>query len=206
MNRLQSYIIAGILFVLAAGTLSHFLYGWTGNNFIIGLFTPVNESVWEHMKLIFFPMLFYSIFASAKLKADYPYIASSLCFSILIGTLLIPVLFYAYTYILGKNFLVLDIIIFALSTALAFFTVYKLTISCRFRFHSILLYCLTGILLNTVYLSASGNGNIYRLHQCHGLNIKSFPDITEQKNFNYKKVSGFFIFPNTFSFSLFIFF
>lgn len=147
MNRLQSYIIAGILFVLAAGTLSHFLYGWTGNNFIIGLFTPVNESVWEHMKLIFFPMLFYSIFASAKLKADYPYIASSLCFSILIGTLLIPVLFYAYTYILGKNFLVLDIIIFALSTALAFFTAYKLTISCRFRFHSILLYCLTGILL-----------------------------------------------------------
>ena len=101
MNRLQSYIIAGILFVLAAGTLSHFLYGWTGNNFIIGLFTPVNESVWEHMKLIFFPMLFYSIFASANLKADYPYIASSLCFSILIGTLLIPVLFYAYTYILG---------------------------------------------------------------------------------------------------------
>ena len=47
MNRLQSYIIAGILFVLAAGTLSHFLYGWTGNNFIIGLFTPVNESVLE---------------------------------------------------------------------------------------------------------------------------------------------------------------
>ena len=194
MNRLQSYIIAGILFVLAAGTLSHFLYGWTGNNFIIGLFTPVNESVWEHMKLIFFPMLFYSIFASAKLKADYPYIASSLCFSILIGTLLIPVLFYAYTYILGKNFLVLDIIIFALSTALAFFTAYKLTISCR----SYPLYA--------VYLSASGNGNLYRFHQCHGLNIKSFPDITEQKNFNYKKVSGFFIFPNTFSFSLFIFF
>lgn len=147
MKTLKCCLIIGIIVVIITGTLAHFVYEWTGNNSVAGLFVPVNESVWEHMKLIFFPMLFYSIFASAKLKADYPYIASSLCFSILIGTLLIPVLFYAYTYILGKNFLVLDIIIFALSTALAFFAAYKFAVSCHFRFHSILLYCLTGILL-----------------------------------------------------------
>lgn len=147
MNQLQSYIIAGIIFVLTAGTLSHFLYGWTGNNFIVGLFTPVNESVWEHMKLIFFPMLFYSMFATIKLRANYPCIASSLCIGTLIGTWLIPVLFYAYTYILGKNFLVLDICTFALSTAIAFYTAYRLTLSCRLKPYAFLLYGLTAILL-----------------------------------------------------------
>ena len=53
---LKTYTIIGVFFVLAAGSLAHFLYDWTGSNAIAGLFVPVNESVWEHMKLLFFPM------------------------------------------------------------------------------------------------------------------------------------------------------
>lgn len=147
MKKLKSYIIAGIIFVLTAGTLSHFLYGWTGNNFIIGFFAPVSESVWEHMKLVFFPMLFYSLFAVIKLKGDYPCVASSLCFGILAGTWLIPLLFYLYTYLLGKNILILDIGTFALSTAAAFFIAYKLTLSCRLQPYALWLYCAVGVLL-----------------------------------------------------------
>ena len=147
MKQLQSNIIAGKIFVLIAGTLSHFLYGWTGNHFIIGLFAPVSESVWEHMKLVFFPMLFYSLIAIIKLKDCYPAISSSLCFGLLVGTWLIPVLFYIYTYILGSNILILDIGIFALSTAAAFFTAYKLTLSCHLKPYTFLLYFAVSILL-----------------------------------------------------------
>ena len=60
MKRLKCFTIAGIFFVLITGSLAHFLYGWSGNNHIVGLFTPVSESIWEHMKLIFFPMLIYT--------------------------------------------------------------------------------------------------------------------------------------------------
>ena len=117
-------MLSGILFTSILGTLSHFLYEWSGGNLYVGFFAPVNESVWEHMKLIFFPMLFYSLILFVKLKTEYPCIISSVCFGILTGTFLIPVLFYAYTCLLGKNVFLLDLATFVLSAAAAFFCVF----------------------------------------------------------------------------------
>lgn len=131
MNKLKLYTIIGIIFVIITGSVSHFVYEWSGNDFILGLFFPVNESTWEHMKLLFFPMLFYSLYMNHKLKTDYPCITSSLLFGILLGTVLVPVLFFTYSGILGKNFLPLDIATFVISVILAFFAVYKLTLSCK---------------------------------------------------------------------------
>ncbi len=101
MKQLRIYTIIGIVFVLITGSLAHFLYDWTNQNFFIGLFTPVNESIWEHMKLLFFPMLLYAVFMNWKLKDSNPCISSALCSGLLSGTVLIPVLFYGYTAILG---------------------------------------------------------------------------------------------------------
>ena len=44
------------IFVTAMGTLGHFFYQWSGNNRYVGFLFPVNESTWEHMKLLFVPM------------------------------------------------------------------------------------------------------------------------------------------------------
>ncbi len=129
MNQLKKYTIIGTLFVLITGTLSHFIYRWSGNNFIVGFFCPVNESTWEHMKLVFFPMLLYSIFMYKSLNEKHPYILSSLSIGILMGTFLIPAIFYTYTGILGYNIFILDIAVFALSVLLAFYSIYKLTLS-----------------------------------------------------------------------------
>ncbi|MDE5779066.1 MAG: hypothetical protein K2I10_11255 [Lachnospiraceae bacterium] len=146
MKHLKSYTIIGIIFVLITGTLAHFLYDWSGNNYIVGYFTPINESIWEHMKLIFFPMLIYSLFIIFKFKETYPYITSSLYFGILTGTLLIPILFYAYISVLGKDIFILDIGIFILSIIIAFLLSYKLTLSCRLEPYTFLLCFLVCIL------------------------------------------------------------
>lgn len=130
MKQLKHYTIIGIFFVLILGTLSHFLYDWSGDHYIVGLFTPVNESVWEHMKLVFFPMLLYSLIMIYKFKSTYPCITFALCCGTLAGTLLIPVLYYAYTSILSKDSFILDIGIFILSILAAFLLVYRLTLSC----------------------------------------------------------------------------
>ncbi len=103
MNTCKRDIVIGIFFVLITGTLAHFLYEWTGKNFIAGLFTPVNESIWEHMKLIFFPMLAYAIYMIRKLQTDNPSLAPALCLGILCGTAAIPICFYAYTNIIGRH-------------------------------------------------------------------------------------------------------
>lgn len=139
MNQLKSYTIIGTIFVILLGTLSHFFFEWSNNNFLVGFFSPVNESIWEHMKLIFFPMLLYVLIVMPNLKKTYPCISSASLSGILLGTLLIPVIFYTYTGILGQNFLVLDIITFLLSVVAAFYTVYRLAVSCRAQSYTLLL-------------------------------------------------------------------
>lgn len=146
MKQLKRYTICGIIFVLVTGTLAHFLYGWTGNNYIVGFFTPMNESIWEHMKLLFFPMLLYVLIVAFKFKKTCSCITSSFCFGILIGTLLIPIFFYTYTFIIGKNIFVLDIGTFILSVIIAFWLSYKFTLSCKLEPYAFLSCCLVFIL------------------------------------------------------------
>lgn len=146
MRYLKRYTMTGVFFVLITGSLAHFLYEWSDENYIVGLFTPINESIWEHMKLLFFPMLLYSIVMTLKFRDKYPYITSALCFGILAGTFLIPLLYYAYTYILGRNFFILDISIFFLSIVIAFRLSYKLTLSCKLKHCTVLLCVLVCVL------------------------------------------------------------
>ena len=131
MKKLKIYTILGIIFVIALGSLAHFFYEWSNNNFLIGLFTPVNESTWEHMKLIFFPMLLFSLIYIPKLKETYPCIISAFPFGLLTGTFLIPVFFYTYTGFLGYNVFILDILSFVFAVITAFYTIFKSTISCK---------------------------------------------------------------------------
>lgn len=123
--------IIGILFTSLLGTLSHFVYEWSSQNILAGLFTPINESTWEHMKLLFFPMLLYGIFACIYLKQDYPCISYAYPLGILAGTFAIPVFFYTYSGILGRNYTPIDIMIFYISVILAFTVIYRKTLSCQ---------------------------------------------------------------------------
>lgn len=101
-------IILGMFPVAILGTLSHFVYGLSGENRFIGLFFPVNESTWEHMKLAFFPMLLFTMYVSSKSFSKMGY-SISLMLGILSATWLIPVLYYSYTGILGFSRSWLDI-------------------------------------------------------------------------------------------------
>lgn len=147
MRHFKRYTIVGIIFVLIIGTIAHFLYHWSGNHRIVGLFTPVNESIWEHMKLLFFPMLLYSVILIVKFRKEYPCIISALCFGILTGSVLIPLFYYAYMAVTGRDIFALDIGIFLISIIIAFWLSYKLTLSCRLEPYTILLCALVFILL-----------------------------------------------------------
>lgn len=130
---LKRYTIAGLIFVLITGTTAHFAYEWSGCNRLLGLFFPVSESTWEHMKLVFFPLLLYSLFMTHKLKDSYPCIRCSLMCGIITGTFLIPVIFYTYSGILGRNYMFLDIATFTVSVIAAFAVIYRLTGKCTYN-------------------------------------------------------------------------
>lgn len=131
MKELKRYIEVGILFSIIFGTLSHFVYEWSGQNPIAAFFFPVDESVWEHVKLLFFPALLYSMFLIVRMKEKYPCVIPAVPVGILTGALSIPAFFYFYTAILGYHLLFLDILIFVISVVLTFFIIYKLTLSCK---------------------------------------------------------------------------
>lgn len=151
-KKLCYYMIFGFLFTIIIGTFMHFAYEWSGDSFLVGLIAPVNESTWEHMKLIFFPMLFYSIFSIYKLKDFYPCIATGMSAGLLLGTFLIPVLFYTYTGILGFHILWMDIAVFVLSVLIAFIISYYLTKTCCFRNYKFFLLFFTFILMLSFFL------------------------------------------------------
>ena len=130
-KRLFYWELAGALFTAALGTLLHFTYGWSGGWTPAAAFSAVNESTWEHMKLAFFPMLAYSLFMDYKLKEEYPCVTSSLCIGVILSTVLIPIIFYTYTGILGYSISVLNIGYFIISIVVAFIVVYRLTESCK---------------------------------------------------------------------------
>ena len=140
MKELKRNLIIGTLFVLVTGTLAHFVYGWSGQNWIVGFFFPVSESTWEHMKLCYFPMLIYALFTRRRLKDTFPCINSALPAGILAGTFAIPVLFYTYTGILGKNDLPLDIGVFLVSVLIGFYVIYRLTVTCKVRHDTVVLW------------------------------------------------------------------
>lgn len=97
------------LFLAIAGTSGHFLYEWTGSP-LAALFCPVNESVWEHLKLLYFPFLILTLrdyFRSGKKAYAFYRLLAVLC-----GMLSIVMLFYTYTGIIGQNYLIPDILIF----------------------------------------------------------------------------------------------
>ena len=65
--NLKTIKIIGIIGTFLLCFLFHFLYEWLSNS-LFSIFFPVNESIWEHMKLIYTSFVFYGIIDYLLLK------------------------------------------------------------------------------------------------------------------------------------------
>ena len=110
---------AGMLFTLLFGNLLHFVYDWTGQAGWAAYLSAVNESTWEHMKLLAVPWLVWTVVTIVVNRCA----ASALprAIGLLAGLAAIPALFYTYTGILGKSVGVVNILIFQAAVLLAYF-------------------------------------------------------------------------------------
>ena len=101
------------------GTLLHFLYDWLGGALWIAPFSAVNESTFEHMKLLFWPMFIYAIIQSFffRDRADFWCVKLR---GILFGISLIPVIFYTYNGVIGKSPDWLNISMFFIAAAASY--------------------------------------------------------------------------------------
>jgi hypothetical protein len=144
-SRLLKYEIISTIFVFILGTLLHFTYDWSNKNFFIGLFSAVNESTWEHLKLVFYPTLISSIVGYILFKNKYPNYLFIKTKSIFISLSFIVIFFYTYTGIIGNNYAILDIGSFFLSIILG--EIYSIKkIKNNTKHHNIISYTLLAIL------------------------------------------------------------
>ena len=124
-KNLKLWQFAGFTIAVALGSLFHFLFEWTGLLFLAPI-SAVNESTWEHMKILFFPMLIFAVvqyFFFRKQVKGFWWIK---LIGIIVGVVSVPILFYTCNGAFGKTPDWLNITFFFLAAGLAYFVEYLL--------------------------------------------------------------------------------
>jgi len=125
IRNLLVYELIGIIFIIFLGSAMHFTFELSGGQSIVGIFSSVNESVWEHLKLAYWPTLLYAIsgYFFLKNQAINLFPAKALGAGLMI--LIIPAIFYGYTSITCESIFVVDIASFIFAVIIGQAASYK---------------------------------------------------------------------------------
>lgn len=130
MDLKKSKIIGAIvIFILCF--LFHFLYEWWPNTITKVLF-PINESIWEHMKLLFIPFVIYTIFEYFFINKKQNNIGLQLFLVPIIGILFYLIIYLPLYNIIGENMFV-SIILLSITIILEQFISYKLALKAEVK-------------------------------------------------------------------------
>lgn len=116
--------LAGFFFTSIFGVIFHFLYEWSNQNVFIAPFAATDESIWQHMKILFFPMFFFALIERPFVGNRYENFWSVKLRGSLIGIALIPILYYSYTGIFGQSVDWINIAIFFTAAAVVYLLLY----------------------------------------------------------------------------------
>ena len=123
LKRLEFW---GTVFGIVFGTMMHFTYAWSGHFPMVGWFAAVNESVWEHTKLIITPVLIFAVVEWRMLKIGRTVLVAKAC-ELLFGVLFIICFFYTYTGALGiQEILIVDILSFFVAVIIGKYLSYRI--------------------------------------------------------------------------------
>ena len=111
-RKWKTWEVIGLLVTLALGNLLHFVYEWSGDSPLTAPIAAVNESTWEHMKLLAVPWVLFSLVERAARGRSGGTVPMARALGLLAGLAAIPLLYYTYRGILGFDVMVVDILIF----------------------------------------------------------------------------------------------
>lgn len=114
-RSLLKWEIIGTIFIIAMGTLLHFVFAWSGYYRPLALIAAVNESTWEHLKIAFWPALIWAVIEYCFWWRRPPNLLVAKTASFYLTPLLIVLLVSIYTKFTGHHILALDITIFCLA-------------------------------------------------------------------------------------------
>ena len=104
-------IYIGMVLISIVGTILHFTYELSKHNKFVAIFSAVNESTWEHIKICITPTFLWSLYDGYVNGINSNYlIGKSMCLLTII--ILIPFLFYIYISFIKISILFVDVICF----------------------------------------------------------------------------------------------
>lgn len=120
------------MWIVLLGSLLHFTFELSGESKLVALFSVANESIWEHLKLGYFSLLFF-------MKLEYFFIGNNIknfftgkFVGITSMSIFIIIIFYSYEAITGSHNLIVDIgsfVIGALICQVISYNITKISIS-----------------------------------------------------------------------------
>ena len=126
--KIKTWQIITVIICIILGILLHYTYELSGENIIVGLFSAINESTWEHLKLLFYPMILMAIlgyFIIGKRTENY-WFAKAI--GILTAMIFTITFFYTYSGVIGTNIHWLNIATFIMAVILGQYITYRLLI------------------------------------------------------------------------------
>ena len=132
MNKDLKIHIIGFFIISIIGTLVHFTYELSNYTYIIGLFSAVNESIFEHLKLIVFGIVIFMLYEHILYKDDNRYIFSKVI-AIISGAMTILIIYYTYTFFTKESIVIVDIMLFYLSVLISQISSYMILSGKIFR-------------------------------------------------------------------------
>lgn len=124
---LKKIKIISIFGIFVLNFISHFLYEWMPNT-LFSIFFPVNESIFEHMKMISTSILIYSIMEYIilkKTKTNYNNYLFSIFISCIGNIIIFLIMYLPIYYKIGEK-LILTIILLFISIVITEFISYKI--------------------------------------------------------------------------------
>lgn len=114
-RKILIWEFSGFFFILLTGTFLHFIFELSSFWRPAALFGAVNESTWEHLKMVFWPGLFFFLLEYQFLKDQLPNYWTAKGLSLILMPLIIAVGWYGMVGLTDKNIFSLNIALFVFS-------------------------------------------------------------------------------------------
>lgn len=126
-NKLLLWEIGSFFFIGLVGAALHFTYELSNfSSNVVAYFSAVNESTWEHLKMVFFPGLLFALIEYTYVRDQVNNYIVAKTASLFVMPLVIAIGWYIYAPIVGRSVFPVDLALFYLAVFIGQFISYKL--------------------------------------------------------------------------------
>lgn len=126
-NKLVAWEIGSFFFIGIVGAALHFTFELSNfSNMVVAFFSAVNESTWEHLKMVFWPGIIFALLEYTYVREHVKNYLIAKTTSVFIMSLVIVLGWYAYTPFTGRSIYKLDLTLFYIAVLIGQIISYKL--------------------------------------------------------------------------------